>query len=120
MMAGNEGPNILINNNLNTQTNNYLTPESALEIIAQKDTKAPLLLDGNAQDALYEEYDIGATPEVEANKQQGIDLTKEGVAFNKLAKISDSLINDDEEDPKEKHRNRRARQLNIDLNQDQI
>lgn len=121
MMAGNEGTKVLINNTNQVQTQtNYITPDQALELIAQKDTKAPLLENPEQRDVLFLEHNISDTPEVQANKQQGVDLTKEGVNFNKLAKVSEGLVNDMDEPRVNLHKDRRAIELDVDLDIDQF
>lgn len=118
-MAGKEGGvNVLVQNNQNTQVNhNYLTPEKAVELLDSQATATPLLEDPIAKENLFITHGLEDTPEVQANKQQGIDLTKEGAEFHKLAKVSDGLLN---EKPRSRHIDRRANELDVDLDSDQI
>lgn len=116
-MAPSTGPSVLVQNTINAQTqNNYITPTEALELIATRDQRPPLLEDPDSKELLFKKHNLQDTPEVQANKQQGVDLTKEGATFHKLAKVSDGLL----EDPKDRHTNRRARELGIDLDHDEI
>lgn len=118
-LAGNSGPNIIINNN-NSQAlqNNFLTPDRALELISSKDETLPLLESAGQKDVLFEEYELELTPEVNAIRQTGLDTQKEGLNIRELAQISDALVND-LEGPKT-HIDRRAIEVNWDLEDDEI
>src|SRR5690606_28140464 len=64
-----QGPgSVVINNNNAPQQHNYLTTEQALEIMNNKAPEASLLADPNKKEALYDEHNIGAMPEVKANR----------------------------------------------------
>lgn len=117
-MAGKDGINVIVNNTTNTQVNNnYLTTERALELLDKQPTAIPLLEDPKAKEQLFLKHHLENTPEVQANKQQGIDISREGVEFHKLAKVSDALLSDD---PKDRHTDRRANQYDVDLDSDEI
>lgn len=100
-------------------TTNYLTTDKALELMdAQK--PIPLLDDADHKGALYLEHGIESMPEVNAHKQTGMDTSKEGLNFNQLAKVSEGLINDVDEDKPDSHIDRRAHQVGKDLDSDDI
>ena len=116
-----QGPSTILNLNQTQQTNqvqaNSLTVEKALLLLNDdKAIKQPDLLDDpESKKALFDKYDIDETPEVQANKQSGIDTTKEGLKFKNIAKLSDSILNDAD---KPSHQDRRAVQEDVDLNND--
>lgn len=122
----NKGPQIL--NQFNTQ-NIYpngeddsatstpgLTVEQALAIIHQSESYVPLLEDQSQKEALKLEYlSDPEIPEVRAMHQHGMDVDREGLNFGKIAELSDGLLVDDN-----KHQDRRAKELDIDLESDEI
>ena len=117
---GNTAPTININNSNAQQNNvNTLTVEKALEIIDSRAHTTTLLEDNQAKEALFAEYDLGECPEVQANMQQGIDTAKEGLSFNKITELKILDLNaQDTEDVG--HINRRAHELAVDLESDQV
>lgn len=119
-MAGNSALNVVINNNQqqNIQTNNYLTADSALEIINSKDESLPLLENPELKDALYHEHGLDDTPEVRAINQTGLDTSKEALNLRTLAQVSEALVND-LEGPKS-HIDRRAIEIDWDLEDDDL
>ncbi len=126
-LGGNQGLNITLNqhngDNNHQENHNYLTADKALQIMHQKDKLEDgrsLLEDPAAKEALYFKYGIGSTPVVKANEQQGLDTSREGLSFGALAQLSDGKV-DQQEGPKEEgHINRRAKELDVDLDNDQI
>jgi hypothetical protein len=117
------GPNasgITINNN-NAQQNNasYFGPTEALALIHKELGNRPLIEDTNAMNNLYLEYHLDEMPEVNANAQQGIDHSKEGLNFNKMTELRvENLVSKNE--IKKGHIDRRAHEIEIDLDNDQI
>ena len=122
-LGGSQGLSVTVNNTfgdkIENQQNNYLTSEKALELISQQPTNKPLLENPEAKKALHAQYGLGAMPVVKANQQQGIDTSKEGLSFDKLAELSDDKVDHLDEGPKS-HIDRRAQEENIDLNHDEI
>lgn len=73
----------------------------------------PLVESETKLNALKDKYNIESLPEVNALMQYDYDASKEGLSLNNLTKLPQ-----DEELPK--HINRRAKELNIDLEADQV
>lgn len=120
-LVGNDA-SIVIKNNITTeQTNNYLTIDKALTVLQQNSPKALAPGEPNAlADGLYLEHNLDNTPEVVAHKQQGLDTSKEGLSFGSMVELSDGKVDDIDnalEGPKT-HENRRAKELDIDLEDD--
>ncbi|MAO08094.1 MAG: hypothetical protein CL596_05210 [Alteromonas sp.] len=122
-LGGNQGLNITLNNHNgdnNQENHNYLTAHQALELMHQQaklEDGPSLLEDPSAKKALFEKYNIGATPIVKANEQQGLDDSREGLNFKDLAQLSDSKV---DRPAKATHIDRRAREIEIDPDEDQI
>lgn len=123
-LAGGDTTNILIqNNNTNQVQANYLTTEKALKLMEKQKDDQALLLDEGRRESLVDEYNLNEMPEVQANKQQGIDVDREGLGFDKIATVSEGLIKveDDEESNRDRHTNRRAKEeYDVDLDADAI
>jgi len=116
-LGGTQGLNVVINNNQgdsNTQ-HNYLTSDKALELMGDKDKGPRLINNQRDKDALFAKHNIQGMPEVKATKQRGMDTSKEGLAFDKLAELSDDKV-----DKKDHHRTRREEALEIDPEDDSI
>lgn len=126
MIMPNKGPNIL--NQFNTQNiyssgdsgdmvngDNGLSVQDALLLIQQSDSYMPLLSDESQKDRLALEHLSEPVPEVRAIYQQGINTDKEGLNFGKIAELSEGLLIDDDS-----HIDRRAKELEIDLESDEI
>lgn len=123
----NKGPNVL--NQFNQQNNyNGALPESGerpvtldevLTIIQQSDDYVPLLEDEEQKAKLALEYDIANMPIVKATDQQGLDTSKEGLDFDKIAKVPLGMLPFDE-DIETKHIDRRAEQMLMDMDEDDI
>lgn len=105
---GQSAPTITINN---TNQQNTLSVSDAQMLIQSNQQVKPLLEDPQAKEQLYIKHDISALPEINANLQSGIDTSREGLNFNKVI-IDENL--------KEGHIDRRAEELEIDLEQDQV
>lgn len=120
---GNQGSGFTINNVQNnlenaTVTNNVLTTEKALQLI---ETKAPikrLAEDKDTMDNLYQDYELSSMPELDARLQTGMDTSKEGLNFGKIADAI--LVDEGPNDPEHTHIDRRAESLDIDLESDNI
>lgn len=91
-----------------------LTVDQALELIQTQPTYQPLLEDQSQLQSLKLTHNLDEMPEVRANYQQGVNTAKEGLDFTKIAELSDGLITEDS------HIDRRANELDIDLDADQI
>ena len=107
---GQNAPTITINN---TQVQNSLSVSDAHMMIQSNQDIKPLLEDSEARQQLYLKHNLDTVPEINANLQQGIDTSREGLNFNKV--IMDSNMVE-----KEGHIDRRAEELEIDLEQDSI
>jgi len=59
-------------------------------------------------------------PEVNALLQEGLDVSNEALSLNTITDLDESLIIAPEESNKDKHRNRRAREIGKDLDADEI
>lgn len=121
-LAGNSGLQILINNNPANRADrmDLLTTESALELMEQHSSKAPLLEHQEDREALYIEHNIEDMPEVNARKQQGMDVDREGLNFADIATVSDGLVTYDDSHNVKKHQNRRATELRVDTEADNL
>lgn len=97
-------------NIMNQNQQNTFSIHEAQMLINQNRTDAPLLENPNAVQGLYIEHNINTMPEVNANLQTGIDNTKEGLNFSNMNR---ELL-------EEPHTDRRAKELDIDLDIDQI
>lgn len=121
-LGGSQGLSVTVNNHvgdkIQNQQNNYLTSEQALELLSQQADNTSLLENPEAKKALHAQYGLGAMPVVKANQQQGIDTSKEGLSFDKLAELSDDKV--DHLDEPKGHINRRAQEEEIDLDHDEI
>lgn len=119
-LAGTQGLKVLEpEDHRNKAHENYLTTEKAIEIMGTQDA-LPLNKDEMALDSLEERY-LNGTPVVQATEQQGIDTSKEGLDFDSIAQISDSLLPLEPTEKKaSKHENRRAREIGEDLEADHI
>lgn len=123
-IGGNQALSVVINNDNRDQskhlTQNFLTPDKALEMInlkAKEDDNMSLLDDPDKKQQLYLDNNIEDMPEVKANQQTGLDTSKEGLEFNKLAELSDEKV----DRPKDLgHIDRRAQELDVDLDSDQV
>ena len=107
---GTNAPTITINN---TQVQNSLSVSDAHMMIQSNQDIKPLLEDSEARQQLYLKHNLDTVPEINANLQQGIDTSREGLNFNKV--IMDSNMVESEG-----HIDRRAEELEIDLEQDSI
>ena len=112
------GGSINIFQQFNQQNNNveeaqYITIEEAREIVQQQ-----AMLENKSEEAKYLEaqYDMSALPEVVATKQQGIDVSKEGLTLNKteINAITDNYKGTIEVSSKEHHELRREIEQRID------
>jgi hypothetical protein len=92
-----------------------LTVDQALTIIHQSESYVPLLEDPSQREAIGIEHLGPEIPEVRAMHQHGMDVDREGLNFGKIAELSDGLLVDDD-----KHQDRRAKELDIDLESDEI
>lgn len=117
---GNTAPGIVINNSNNQQNiDNQLTVEKAIQLIDSRATRPSLLEDPESKDALFLEHNLADCPEVNANMQQGIDTRKEGLNFNKLTELKMVDLNALEGNDLG-HIDRRANDLEVDLESDQV
>lgn len=110
-LFGQNAPTVTITNQ-NQQ--NSLTVLEAQEMIQSNETVKPLLEDPEAREQLYLDYNLSDMPEVNANKQQGIDTSNEGLGFNAL------VLDSNTDDAPITHIDRRAEELDLDLDQDNI
>lgn len=121
-LVGNEAHIVINNTNALQQNNtNYLTIEKALTVLQQHSPKALAPGEPNPQlEGLYSDHQLDNTPEVVASKQQGLDTSKEGLNFTNLVPLSDGKVDDLIEADKgpKSHIDRRAQELNIDLEND--
>lgn len=118
---GNQGSGLTINNVQSNAHNvqNNLTIENAQMMIEDQLRDKALLQDQATKDNLYLQYELHNMPELDARKQTGLDTSKEGLDFGKVADAI--LITDEEEGIKDlQHTDRRAHQHNIDLEADGI
>lgn len=113
------GGSVTINNgpHIENQQNNYLTTEKALEIIDTKASEGSILQSPERKQLLYEQHQLSTMPVVKANEQKGLDTSKEGLNFNKMVQLSDTKV--DQQGPIG-HIDRRAQELEIDLDQDEV
>lgn len=126
-LAGNNGLSVIINNTNNTQVNeNYLTVDKALELLSEKDKQegvvalGPSVSNPKMLEGLKEQYDIDNMPEVRANRQEGVNTSKEALSIREIAKLHDGLVNDFDDTQELRHVNRRANELGEDLDADEI
>lgn len=127
-ITGSGGLTVNVNqqNNMAHQENNYLTTQKALELMeSNAELKAPLLQDPEALKGLAEHHGLEDMPEVRARKQTSYDTGKEGLNLKKIATVFDGLVNDVDKKERLKaqelsHIDRRAQELNIDLEADEL
>lgn len=105
---GQSAPTITINNN-NVQ-NTLSVSEAQMLIQSNKDVR-PLLEDPEAKEQLYLQHNLSSMPEINANKQQGIDTSREGLNFNKVLQDNNQVLG---------HIDRRADEYQIDLEADEV
>lgn len=122
-LMGNDASIVINNNNANNQNNtdNYLTIDKALTVLHQNSPKALTPGEPNPlAQGLYLEHQLGDTPEVVASKQQGLDTSKEGLSFGSMVELSDGKVDDmiDAIEGPKSHIDRRAKGLNVDLEDD--
>ena len=100
-------------NNTSVGDAQYITIEEAREIIQQQ-----AAIENKSEEAKYLEaqYDIKSLPEVVANKQEGVDTSKEGLTLNKteINAITDDYKGTIEASSKEHHELRREIEQRID------
>jgi len=119
-LGGSQGLNVIVNNNNGdqVQNNQYLTSDRAVELM-QANTLGPTLISNQeAKQALYAKHGIDDMPVVKANEQRGLDVAREGLAFDKLASLSDDKV--DKVEHKDHHITRREDELGIDTDDDTI
>jgi len=93
---------------------NSLNHEKAIELLKEVGPK-PITQNIEGIKLLEAKYELGTMPEVIANRQSGYDNSNEGLDFDNLANIQLEAM------PKEDfHNDRRAHELDIDLEQDEI
>lgn len=117
MAGGNSSINIFQQfnqqNNTSVEEAQYITIEEAREIIQQQSA-----IENKSEEAKYLEaqYDIKSLPEVVANKQEGVDTSKEGLTLNKteINAITDDYKGTIEASSKEHHELRREIEQRID------
>lgn len=117
MAGGNSSINIFQQfnqqNNTSVEEAQYITIEEAREIIQQQSS-----IENKSEEAKYLEaqYDIKSLPEVVANKQEGVDTSKEGLTLNKteINAITDDYKGTIEASSKEHHELRREIEQRID------
>ena len=114
-MFGTQGPMFQINNINNQQ--NTLSVSEAHMLLNNDKTNLPLLEDNEARQQLYLQHNISDLPEINANMQQNIDTSREGISFN-VPLVDDALVTSEDEDLG--HINRRADEYEIDLDQDEV
>lgn len=93
----------------NQNQQNVLSVSEAQALINNDKTTAPLLENKEAKDKLFLEYDVADMPVVNATLQVGVDSSREGISFQNM-----------NQELKEPHTDRRAKELNIDLDSDNI
>lgn len=109
-IGGNQGLAININNHNGDQVQqNTLTVEMAQEMIEAQPSYIPLARDNKTLEALWLENDLEAMPEVNANKQIGMDVSREGLTFGV---IQDANVEGNEALD---HTDRRANQIGLDI-----
>lgn len=117
MAGGNSSINIFQQfnqqNNTSVEEAQYITIDEAREIIQQQSA-----IENKSEEAKYLEaqYDIKSLPEVVANKQEGVDTSKEGLTLNKteINAITDDYKGTIEASSKEHHELRREIEQRID------
>lgn len=108
----------IFNQQNNTEINNTLTMEQAIQIVG--DENAKLLSKDKELQYIEAHYDTDTLPEVVATKQLGVDTSKEGLELNtgELNKAADEykaiLVSSDQDH----HDMRREIELQVDLNED--
>jgi len=111
------------NENNPNEMSSGITIDEAVRFLKQENV-TPLKDDTNAQEALYLEYNIEDTPEVNALQQTGLDISKEGLGLKELTKLSDkqmeALVIKKKIAKKDKHMNRRADEIGFDFDSDQV
>lgn len=93
-----------------------LTVKTALELLQQSDNYLPLSEDPKQMALIAQEHNLSEMPEVNAIRQHGVDTSKEGLDFSKLATLSEGIIDDLEDS----HIDRRANELDIDIENDPL
>lgn len=115
VFGGNQGLAININNHNGDQVQqNYLTVEDAQAYIESKEDFKSLGNDTKSLEQLYVDYDLDDMPEVDATKQTGYDTSREGLNFGTV--IQAEVVED--EDDSVGHENRRAIEMDVDLEDD--
>lgn len=110
--------NMFQQNNDNSVNNTYVTTTEVLEMISEQAT-----LDKPEQAKLLEtRYDLQALPEVVATRQEGVDISKEGLGGNinvtELNQITDNLKGARLVAEDDHHAMRREIEMNIDPDED--
>lgn len=99
-----------------TSANNGLTREAALEVISEAGQK-PLLESPDAIEALEKKHNLSDMPEVIAGHQKNYNAEKEGLDFKDITAIQLKAMR---EGTKVGHTDRRAHEINEDLDSDHI
>lgn len=112
-LFGQSAPTTIINNN---QIQTLSVSEAQMLIQSNQDVK-PLLEDKKAQEHLYISHDLSDMPEVNANKQLGMDTSMEGLNFSRVVMDVNSGSG---QGTNEGHIDRRADEYEVDLDQDGV
>jgi hypothetical protein len=92
-----------------------ITADQFVRLLKEQNV-TPLMEDDNQKALLYKQYQLSEMPNVDALTQVGIDTSKEGLTINDISVLdNDILAKELKEDKKTKHNNRRAKELNIDI-----
>lgn len=108
-LFGQQAPTTVINNN---QIQSLSVSEAQMMIQSNSEVR-PLLEDKKAQEQLYLSHELADMPEVNANKQLGMDTSMEGLNFSRV-------VMDQNSGEANGHIDRRANELDVDLESDAV